>query len=110
MKSSLHRKGELIVDKPNFCLPGDLDQLAIPIGQSFAKIFRRQIIVLQNLPSPQIHQADRRLSILPRTLIQMSVQINEALRECIGIVRISVDNLKTVGMNRLLRISRNSKK
>ena len=50
-----HREAETVVDKSLVCLPRQLNQVAAPIGEAFAKILGRQVMFLQNLPGGEIH-------------------------------------------------------
>src|SRR5205085_11464592 len=68
-------------------------------GNAFAKEFRRQVCVLDDLSSLQTHFAHRRLSLQPRAFIEKSAVIYQPLSESRRIMRVRMDDFVSVFRN-----------
>jgi hypothetical protein len=97
------RKAEAVIHESLVRLPRQLNQIATAVGQPFAEILGRQVVLLQNLSRLQVDKSDRRLPVLARTLIQMSIYENQPLRESPRIMGINVDHLVCIDAHRSRR-------
>jgi hypothetical protein len=93
LKRAEHAEAEAVVDQGDVILPGELDEGAAPGCEPFAEVVLRKGGVLQDLPSFEVHHAQRRLALETGAFIQMAVEIDQALCKCALVVRIGVDDL-----------------
>ena len=90
-----------IVNKPRLRQPRQLEYLSSKESQSFAKIFRIEVRLLQHPSRLQLHFAQRRLSRLSRTLVKKPIEVFQPLRKSARIVRIFLQDLDSKHGNRL---------
>src|SRR5579871_1082116 len=96
VKSLEQAKTETVVHEGFMRYPGQLDQSAVPFGQAFSEIVWPQIVILQDLPRGKIHHPEGRPSIESCALVEMSIDKDQTLCECIRIVRVDVNDFVAV--------------
>ena len=92
MKDAQQAKAATIVNESRVRFPCELDKSVSPIREPFAKVLCEKIVLLEDSSGLQVDLAQRGLPVQSSALIKMTVQINQALRECRGIVWINVND------------------
>ena len=73
-------------------LPGELDELVLPVGQALAEVYGCQIMFLQHATGCQIDHPQTGLPAQTGRLVQHTVHDHQSLRERIRVVGIQADN------------------
>src|SRR6185437_2982862 len=102
MKRLQQAKGGAVIDKGDVGLPGKLNQRAAPVGKALGEVARRNIHFPEHSPGFKIIFAQSGVPIQSGAFVEMAVQVDQALRERIRVMRICVDDAIAV---RLLRLT-----
>ena len=101
VKRAQQAKAKAVVNEGNVGLPGELHQCAAPRGKAFGKVLLRHCGRLQRAPGREIFHAQRGAAVEAGALVQMPVDVDQALGVGAGIVGIGVDDeIRIVGAGR----------
>ena len=85
-------EGRLVVDEPDLGLPGELDDRVPPDGDALAEVLRVERLVLEDFAGLELDLADPRLTVLSGALVEVAVDILQALGEGLPVVGIDLDD------------------
>jgi hypothetical protein len=74
-----------------------LDEGIAPVGEAFGEVFAGDVLKAEDATGVEVFFAERGFSVEAGALVEMAVEVNEALGEGLGVVGVGVDDLVSVG-------------
>src|SRR5271165_4265399 len=96
LELSLQLEGGKVEDEADVGLPRQTDEVSLPVDDAFAEILGRNVELLHHLPGGDADLPNGRMSLKAGTLVQIAVQVEQALRKGGRIVGIRVQHLDAV--------------
>ena len=101
MEGAKKTKGGAVVYKRDMGLPCELDQSVFPVREAFGEVLVGDKLHTKDPASFQIFFAEGGLTLDSRALVQVAIEIDEALGECVLVVRIGMyDSICLVRVSR----------